>query len=130
MTGAPIRVVVADDDVAFLETLRELIGRQPELQVAGAATNGLEAVELVQALDPEAVVVDLRMPLLDGVGTVERLRRSHPTLCLIALTGDPDPALHRAARAAGADAVLEKHELTRGLVERLSALRRAASSAA
>jgi DNA-binding NarL/FixJ family response regulator len=63
------------------------------------------------------------MPLLDGISTLTRLRRDHPSLCLIALTGDSDPALHAAADEAGADAVLEKHELARGLVDRLAAAR-------
>ena len=61
------------------------------------------------------------MPLLDGVTAVARLRRDHPSLCLIVLTGDSDAQLHRAATEAGADAVLEKHELARGLVDRLAA---------
>jgi CheY-like chemotaxis protein len=66
-------------------------------------------------------VVDLHMPLLDGVSTLTRLRRDHTHLCLIVLTGDADPALHTAAKEAGADAVLEKHEIARVLVERLAA---------
>ena len=57
----------------------------------------------------------------DGVSTITRLRRDHPNLCLIVLTGDSDPKLHAAATRAGADAVLEKHEMARGLVDRLAA---------
>jgi DNA-binding NarL/FixJ family response regulator len=63
------------------------------------------------------------MPRLDGVTTIARLRHDHPSVCLIVVTGDSDAALHRAATGAGADAVLEKHELARGLVDRLAALR-------
>jgi DNA-binding NarL/FixJ family response regulator len=119
---APIRVVIADDDHGYLSSLRELIDRQPELAVVGAAKNGLEAVELVEALSPEAAVIDLHMPLLDGVHALEQLRRSHPNLCLIALTGDPEPELGRAATRAGADGVFLKGELVEKLIDRLSAI--------
>ena len=124
MAAAPIKVLLADDDGLFLESLKALIDRQPELEVVAAAENGLQAIELAAALDIDAAVVDLHMPLLDGVTAVSRLRRDNPSLCLIVLTRDSDESLHRAATEAGADAVLEKHELARGLVDRLSAARR------
>ena len=118
-----IRVLIADDDPAFLRSLQELIDRQPELMVIGAAADGLEAIELAVALDPVAVVIDLHMPRLDGVSAAARLRRDHPSLCLIALTGDEAPALHEAVREAGADDVLLKSELVEGLLDRLAAAR-------
>ena len=119
----PVRVLLADDELAFLDALRPLIERQPELTVIGSAPNGLEAIELADALHPDAVVIDLHMPLLDGVTAVARLRKDHPTLCLIALTGDPAPELHQAVSDAGADAVLLKADLVDTLVERLAAAR-------
>ena len=109
-----IRVLLADDDRAFLEALRELIDRQPELGVVGLAENGLEAIEQAD---------DLHMPLVDGVTAVARLRRDHPAICLIALTGDDAPKLHAAVKDAGADGVLLKSELVEGLVERLASVR-------
>jgi DNA-binding NarL/FixJ family response regulator len=122
-SGSHIRVLIADDDQAFRASLEDLIERQPELVVVGAAQDGLEAIELADDLDPDAVVIDLHMPLLDGVTAAARLRRDHPNVCLIALTGDAAPALHDAVREAGADEVLLKTELVEGLVERLSAAR-------
>ena len=116
-----IKVLVAGDDELFVGSLRELIDRQPELEVVGEAHNGLEAIDLTDNLDPDAVVIDLHMPLLDGVTAVARLRHDHPNLCLIVLTGDTDAQLHEAASEAGADAVLEKSELAQGLIARLSA---------
>jgi DNA-binding NarL/FixJ family response regulator len=120
-----IRVVLADDDRHFLESIRLLIDRQPELQVVGEAGDGLRVIELADELTPDAAVIDLHMPQLDGVTAVSRLRSDHPHLCLIALTGDPSEPLHAAAREAGADAVILKSDLIEGLVERLAALRRA-----
>ena len=92
-------MLLADDDEDFLVSLRELIEVQRELSVVATATNGLSAIELVDELAPDAVVLDLHMPLLDGVTTMARLRRDHPHLCLIALTGDDAPALHRRRRS-------------------------------
>ena len=123
-SSAPVRVLLADDDEDFLASLRPLIDRQPELTVVGAACNGLDAIELTETLQPHAVVIDLHMPLVDGVAAVARLRKDHPQLCLIAFTGDPDPQLHRAVSEAGADAVLLKGDLVETLVERLAAVRR------
>jgi DNA-binding NarL/FixJ family response regulator len=121
--AAAVRVLLADDDDSFLESLRPLIERQPELTVVGQAANGLDAIELVDELSPDAVVIDLHMPLVDGVTAVARLRKDHPNLCLIALTGDPDQLLHEAVAEAGADAVLLKASLVDTLVDRLAALR-------
>jgi DNA-binding NarL/FixJ family response regulator len=121
-SAAGIRVLLADDDAAFVESLRPLIDQQPELVVVGAAHDGLDAIELADELQPDAVVIDLHMPLLDGVSAVARLRRDNPSLCLIALTGDSDSELHRAVSEAGADAVLLKGELVEQLVDRLSAI--------
>jgi DNA-binding NarL/FixJ family response regulator len=123
-----LRVLLADDDAGYIESLKPLIESQPELTVVGAAENGLHAIELADELHPDAVVIDLHMPLLDGVTAVARLRKDHPHLCLIALTGDPDTELHDAVREAGADAVLQKGELVETLFERLSAFKTAPQS--
>jgi DNA-binding NarL/FixJ family response regulator len=120
-----IRVLLADDDARFLDALSPLIERQPELAVVGRACDGLAAIELADELSPDAVVIDLHMPRLDGVSAVARLRRDHPSMCVVALTGDAHTALHRAVAEAGADAVLMKDEFVDALVERLAAVRAA-----
>jgi DNA-binding NarL/FixJ family response regulator len=121
----PIRVILADDDEPFVESLRPLIERQPDLAVVGTAHDGLAAIELAEQLRPDAIVIDLHMPRLDGVTAVARLRRDHPAMCVIALTGDAQPALHRAVAEAGADAVLVKDEFVDTLVARLAEVRAA-----
>jgi DNA-binding NarL/FixJ family response regulator len=118
-----IRVLLADDDEVFLASLWELITHEHEFFVVGTATDGLAAIELADEFAPDAAVLDLHMPLLDGVSTVARLRRDHPHLWLIALTGDETPALHHAVRESGADHVLLKNQLANGLLERLTAAR-------
>lgn len=118
-----IRVLLADDDPGYLESLRRLVEEQPELSVVGQATDGLGALELADEVEPDAAVIDVHMPLLDGVTTIARLRRDHPRLCLIAITGDREPKLLQAVEDAGADAVLLKEELVETLVDRLAAAR-------
>jgi len=121
--GGTIRVLLADDEQPFLDALSPLIERQPQLAVVGTALDGLAAIELADELSPDAVVIDLHMPRLDGVSAVARLRRDHPSMCVIALTGDKEPALHTAVTEAGADAVLMKGEFVDVLVARLASAR-------
>jgi DNA-binding NarL/FixJ family response regulator len=122
-----ITVVLADDDRGFVESLRGMVDERPRLSVVGVAGDGLEAIELVDELAPEAVVIDLHMPRLDGVSALARMRQDHPRLCLIAITADAAPDLHRAAEEAGADAVLMKDELSDELSDRIVAARAAAN---
>jgi DNA-binding NarL/FixJ family response regulator len=121
--SAPIRVLIADDDQAYLESLRVLIESRPELAVVGVARDGQEALDLAAAVEPDAVVLDLHMPRVDGVEAVSRLRKQSRSLCLIALTGDTDAALHRAATAAGADGVFLKGQLLDNLLVSLARAR-------
>jgi DNA-binding NarL/FixJ family response regulator len=114
-----IRVLLVDDDSAYLGSLQALIEQQPELTVIGVAGDGWEAVNATEQLAPDAIVVDLHMPNLDGVSTIRKLRQEHPLLCVIALTGDQDGELHAEAAHAGADGVLVKGAMLDGLVERL-----------
>jgi two-component system, NarL family, nitrate/nitrite response regulator NarL len=116
-----IRVVLADDDEGFLESLRALVEEHPSLSVEATATDGVRATELVRQLEPDALVIDLHMPRLDGVAAIGQLRANHPTLCVIALTGDESREIQQAVAEAGGDAVLLKSEMVENLAERLVA---------
>jgi DNA-binding NarL/FixJ family response regulator len=118
-----INVVLVDDDRGFVESLRTLVDDQPQLSVVGIGGDGLEAIELVEELGPEAVVIDLHMPRLDGVSAVARIRQDHPGVCLIAITGDDAQELHQAVAEAGADAVLMKTDLFGRLADQIFAAR-------
>jgi DNA-binding NarL/FixJ family response regulator len=114
-----IRVLLADDDERYAAALRVLIEEQPQLTVVAIAYDGVEALKLADELQPDAVVVDLHMPNMNGVTAIERLRQEHPQVCLIALTGDENEEIHDEASKAGADGVLVKGHMLEALVERL-----------
>jgi DNA-binding NarL/FixJ family response regulator len=99
----PARVVVADDQTVVREGIVMLLGLLPGIEVVGAAGDGEEAVELVAALAPDVVLMDLRMPRCDGVEATRRIRAEYPGTQVVVLTtfGDDEslfPALKAGAR--------------------------------
>ena len=118
-----VRVLLADDDRRYAAALRLLIEEQPELTVVALAYDGQETLDLADELEPDAVVVDLHMPNVDGITAIRMLREAHPNVCLIALTGDESVEIHAKATEAGADGVLVKGQMLEALVERLRSAR-------
>ena len=95
-----IRLLVADDHVTVLEGLVAIIGRQPDMQVVAAASNGREAVDLWLTNRPDVTLLDLRMPMLDGVGAIQEIRRREFSARVIVLTTfDTDADLSKAIKA-------------------------------
>jgi CheY-like chemotaxis protein len=85
MTG-PIRLLVADDHPVVRDGLRGMLTGQPDLEVVGKAANGAEAVAMVPRLRPDVVLMDLRMPGMDGVEAIRKLRTSSPDVRVLVLT--------------------------------------------
>jgi DNA-binding NarL/FixJ family response regulator len=98
----PIRIMLVDDQALFRESLALLLSAQPNLLVVGEAANGAAALELVAQIRPQVVLMDLRMPILDGIAATRRLRAEHPDVQVIALTTFDDDADVFAALRAGA----------------------------
>jgi len=95
-----IRLLVADDHVTVLEGLVAIIGRQPDMHVVAAASNGREAVDLWLTNRPDVTLLDLRMPILDGVGAIQEIRRKEFSARVIVLTTfDTDADLSNAIKA-------------------------------
>ena len=123
----PVRVLVVDDQTLFREALTTLLEMRAEVEVVGAAEDGVEALELVERLRPDVVLMDLRMPVLDGVDTTRRLRVEHPQVRVLVLTTfDGDDEVFPALRA-GAVGYLLKDATAPRLVEAVLAAARGES---
>jgi CheY-like chemotaxis protein len=81
------RIVVAEDDEEYLDALENLLEADGRFAVAGRARNGREAVELAARLEIDAVVMDIEMPVLDGVEATRELQEQHPGLPVVAISG-------------------------------------------
>lgn len=104
-----IRVLIADDDPRLRESLRLLIDSEPDLTVCAMATHGREALDLVAATEPDVVLMDVRMPVLDGLdATAELLAAGSPTKVIVLTMFDSDRHVDTALRA-GASGFLLKN---------------------
>ncbi len=104
----PLRVLLADDQRVVREGLALLLGLLPDVEVAGAAADGDEALELAARLRPDVVLMDLRMPRRDGIEATRLLRQRDPDIAVIALTTYADDRSVIEALKAGARGYLTK----------------------
>jgi len=103
-----IRVLIADDHSVVREGLRRFLGRDPELTVVGEAADGAEAVELARQLRPDVVLMDLLMPVMDGIAATSAIRKELPETEVVALTSVLESAAVVGAVRAGAIGYLLK----------------------
>jgi DNA-binding NarL/FixJ family response regulator len=122
-----VRVLLADDQALFREALRILLEARPEVEVVGEAGDGAEALDRAAALRPDVVLMDLHMPVLDGIAATRRLRAEQPEVRVLALTTFDDDEDVFAALRAGAVGYLLKDVSSDRLVEALLAARRGES---
>ena len=106
--SAPLRVVVADDQAVVREGLVLLLDGLPGIDVVGAAADGQQALDLVAEHQPDAILLDLHMPVLDGIGATRRLTAEHPRVAIVVLTTYVDDASVMDALRAGARSYLTK----------------------
>lgn len=102
------RVAVADDDAAFRALVREVLERAPGFSVVAEARNGAEAVVTALSERPDVVLMDLDMPVLDGVAAAAAIRASAVDVRVVAITGTQDPAQLEAFRAVGVRDIVKK----------------------
>ena len=106
----PVRVLVIDDDEACRVALAEVVSAAEQFTLAGCADSGQEALQLLPRLDPHLVLLDVRMPGLDGPETARRLLKGQPAAVVVLVSADPD--LESLAASCGATAFLPKSKVS------------------
>ncbi|MGE5226874.1 MAG: response regulator transcription factor [Planctomycetaceae bacterium] len=122
----PVRVLVVDDHPAFRRALSSALSMVEDIEVAGEAGGGEAACEEAARLRPDAIVMDLSMPDLDGIGAMRRIHAARPEVPVVILTAHADAGVEREAREAGARGFLAKGT---GLSDLVLTLHEAAKSA-
>lgn len=117
-----IRVVLADDHTLLLEALKNLI--EPEFEVVGMFADGLEVVNEAPRLSPHVIVLDIRMPTMNGLNAGERLKHLLPSVKLVYLTQDRDPDIAAEAFRLGASAYLLKNSAASELAHAIRSVMR------
>ncbi|HEX2044856.1 MAG TPA: response regulator transcription factor [Gaiellaceae bacterium] len=121
MRRSPLRVLLVDDQPLFLETLALLLGGDERVLVVGSAHDGLEAVRLAQDLAPDLVLMDLDMPVLDGVEATVRILATLPTASVVIVSGSDCASDVDRARRAGAAGYVTKSRLAIDLESAIAA---------
>ena len=114
-----IRVVVVDDHPAVRIGLADFLDAQDGLEIVGQAENGAQAVELSSSTQPDVVVMDIRMPELDGIEATRQIKEARPQTGVLLLTAYEEDELASAGRAAGADGFFLKGIFGADLVNRV-----------
>ncbi|HZG35966.1 MAG TPA: response regulator transcription factor [Gaiellaceae bacterium] len=111
MSAAPptvLRVLVADDHRLMLSAVRRALGRSDRLEVVGEVDEAMKVIPAVGELEPDVVLLDIRMPDLDGLTCLERLKRHHPEVAVVILSTFAGDDYVEAARARGAEGYIVK----------------------
>jgi two-component system, NarL family, response regulator NreC len=111
-----LRVLLADDHIVMRTGLRALLERQPNLEVVGESENGREAIELVASLKPDVVVMDVGMPVLNGIEATKTIVTQHPTTAVVILSMYVDESYIMRALKAGARGYLLKDSAPADLI--------------
>ncbi len=110
-----IRTLVVDDDPAMLEATCCMLEFQGMVEVVGQARDGLQAIEAASELNPELVIMDVHMPVMDGLQAARLLARHFPEITIVLMSGDQSQEVREQCDASGADAFLFKVDFPREL---------------
>lgn len=118
-----LRVLIADDHRLMLEAIQAALADAADIEIVGEARTGAQVLPLVGQTDPDVLLLDIRMPQMDGLQVLERMRQRYPDVKIVVLSGADEPEIVQRALNGGASAYVLKHVDPRDLP---SALRQAA----
>jgi len=114
-----VRVLVVDDEPLFVELVQALLGAEDGIDVVGTAPDGKRGVELTRDLAPDLIVMDVNMPVMDGIEATRAIRDGNPSACILILTGGSSITDIDGARKAGAAGYLTKDRIASDLVGKI-----------
>jgi DNA-binding NarL/FixJ family response regulator len=114
---AKIRVLIADDHSLFAHAVQAILGTDDRFEIVALAKNGGEAVELAQSLDPDVVLMDISMPVLDGFAATKQLKKKCPEVPVLMLTGSNSRGDVNKARTSGAAGYVTKDRIAGELID-------------
>jgi DNA-binding NarL/FixJ family response regulator len=117
-----VRVLVVDDFEALRRFVSSELGKRPELQVVGQASDGLEAVQKAEDLQPDLIILDIGLPTLNGIEAAKRIHRVVPDAKILFLTQNNDTAVVRAALSDGAMGYVLKLDASKELLHAVDAV--------
>lgn len=117
-----IRVLIVDDEPLFVAMVDVMLGAEDGIEIVGKAADGQEGVRLAAKLDPDVVVMDISMPVLDGIEATREIRRRDPSACILILTGGSNVTEIDKSRMAGASGYLTKDRIASDLVSEIREL--------
>ncbi|MBX2998611.1 MAG: response regulator [Caldilineaceae bacterium] len=106
--SSPLRLIVADDSAVFRSALCQYLSSLKSVTVLGEAEDGIQALEMVNRLSPDVLLLDLSMPRMDGYAVLQHLHAQESSVSVIILTGHPDAYFEQLLKQ-GAVACIEKH---------------------
>lgn len=113
----PIRVLLVDDHEYFRCSVAAFLGEQKELEIVAQATNGDDAVELAERLQPDLVLMDLHMPHRNGLSAMQMIKRRFPSIRVVILSMHGTDVYRLNAEESGADGFIGKERMKSGLTE-------------
>ena len=113
----PIRVVIADDHRLFGQALESILATDDRLEVVGHAGDGSEAVQLALAVDPDVILMDIAMPIMDGFQATKQIRKQRPQARVLMLTASNSRTDLDRARKAGAAGYVTKDRIAAELID-------------